>query len=151
MIVRPATLADVPAMLALGEDMRRESVVPFPEIDHEMFGLVAAELFPRRDLFCALVAEEAGALAGMMTGLASHYLFSPEPVAQHDVLYVRPQFRGSRAARLLIRGFIDWAREMGAARVILAVHTGITPEKTGRFYRLLGFTHMGGLYFQEVT
>ena len=151
MIVRPATLDDVPAIIEMGEEIRRESVVPFPAINGEMVEMIARELFPRRDLFCALIAEEDGVPAGMMTGMASHYLFSPYPVAQHDTFFVRPEHRGGRAARMLIDQFVEWATEIDAVRVILGVHTGIAPEKTGRLYRLLGFTEMGGLYFKEIA
>ena len=151
MIVRHATVDDVPALIEMGEAMRRESLVPFPAINRDMVEMVARDLFPRRDVYCALVAEDGGAPAGMLTGSVSRYAFAPDLIAVHDIFFVRPEHRGSGAARLLIQRFVTWARECGARRVLISVHTGITPEKTGRFYRMMGFSYMGGVYCREVS
>lgn len=58
-------------------------------------------------------------------------------------LFVRPENRGSRTAYLLIKAFIEWAKEAGANWIQCGTATGLQTEKTVRFYEKMGFTHTG--------
>ena len=58
-------------------------------------------------------------------------------------LFVRPEYRGSRAAVLLINTFIDWSKRMGCKHIMCGTATGIDPAKTIRFYEHFGFKQTG--------
>lgn len=65
-------------------------------------------------------------------------------------LFVRAINRGSRTAYLLIKAFIEWAKEQGATWIQCGTATGIDTDKTIRFYEKMGFTHTGSFLEMEV-
>ena len=143
--VRRAGVEDAPALLSLGRMMREESLIPYPEIDEDAFRGTVSLL---GDGYLMVIAEDDGPI-GMLTAMPSQYVFARVIYAIHDVFFVRPDKRGSRAAFLLVQMFEDWAQEIGATRGVLGVHTGLTMETTGRFYEKLGYRHIGGSFIKE--
>jgi GNAT superfamily N-acetyltransferase len=150
--VRRAEAGDLSALLALGREMRSESAIPFPEIDEEAARDMLALLGGLYFVAVAELVSNNGSkeIIGLLTAQPMMLVFSREWFVQHDILYVRPRWRGSRAAILLIRALERWADEVGSKRVVLGVHTGLVTERTGRFYERLGYQHMGGNYMKEV-
>ena len=155
--VRPAVEDDLSAIFELGHLMRAECVIPFPEIDEDAARDSLALL---NDFYFIAVAEVANIVSiecnvgngiiGMFTAHLNRYAFSQEFIAQHDIFYVLPEWRGTRAALLLVRAFEKWAREFGINHAILGVHSGLFPERTGRFYGKLGYRPMGGNFMKEL-
>jgi len=131
--------------------MHAESLISFPGID-ETATLARLAQYERAGVpyFMALAEQGSGQAIGMITGQPCIYVFAPGISAQHDIFYVRPENRGSSAAFLLVQAFEDWARTIDAREIRLAVHTGLFPERTGRFYQKLGYRHMGGNYMKEI-
>lgn len=149
--VRRAGLEDLPALIALGRVMHAESLIPFPKIDETATRARLAQ-YERAGVpyFMALAEQEPGGAIGMITAQPCIYVFAEGVCAQHDIFYVRPEKRGSDAALKLVRAFEDWAETIGAREVRLAVHTGLFPDRTGRFYEKLGYRHMGGNFMKEI-
>jgi len=148
MIIRTATEGDLEQLLILGERMRQESVIPYPEINSVMvreFLKISESGGGEGYNFTCLVAEDYG-LVGFMVAFCGPPVFSTEPVASHHIFYVVPERRGSFAAVRLIKGYEAWAEENGAIAVEIAVDTGLFPERTGKFYERLGYDYMGGKY-----
>ncbi len=59
-----------------------------------------------------LVAENDGEAAGFVAGLVFPHLFNPEILVLQEIFWwVREQYRGSRAALLLLNAFVEWGRE----------------------------------------
>jgi len=147
MRVRPAMLSDLPQILGLGERMHRESRTQYPPIDPAVAERTLGIIVAHPEKLLALVAEGAdGQLAGFLTAFISESAFSTELCAIHDIFFVAPERRGSKAASLLVDGFREWARARGCRQAMIAVHTGLNVERTGRFYEKKGFTHIGGVY-----
>ena len=147
MNVRIATEDDIPAIVAMCEDMREESRVPFPPMEEDVYRERLAMLGPA---YLLLVAETDGAIVGFMGAQLGIFVFSSRIFVQHDMFYVKPEKRGTKAAMMLIMGLETWAAEVRAERVCIGLHTGLNPDLVDRFYRKLGYTHMGGNYYKEM-
>jgi predicted GNAT superfamily acetyltransferase len=65
-------------------------------------------------------------------------------------VYVTPTRRGGIAARMLIDAFERWARDKGAARVLLGITTGVRTDATETFYNKLGYNTVGVLTIKEM-
>lgn len=147
--LRNARIDDLPQIIFLGERLRRESKIWFPEIDTAYLTGVLENQFLRPDKFCCIVAENSSNIVGWLNGLTATYEWSPFRFAAQRVLYVVPEARGFVVARRLIRAFIAWAEANGARRQLLGLGNGIRPEKVDRFYRRLGFEPIGGQYLRD--
>lgn len=149
MIVRFAQMDDLEQLLILGERMRQESIVPYPEINSVMvreFLKISTQGSGQGYAFAALVAEEDGELVGFMAAFCGPPIFSTEPAAHHSIFYVTPERRGSFAAKKLISAYEQWAEDQGAVAAEICVDTGLFTERTGKFYERLGYQFMGGKY-----
>lgn len=101
---------------------------------HTVYGLLA-----HKASFMG-VAYLNGELIGGMGGIISPELTSDALVATELLLYVYPQYRGSRAALMLVRAFEEWAKpyDMQAGSSL-----GIDDRKAISFYEHLGFQRIG--------
>lgn len=150
MLVRPATSADVDAIVALGERMHEESAYAFLPYEREKVRGVIQRFIDQPETEFGRVAESGGRVVAMFGGYLTRYFFCHETLACDMVLFVDPEFRGGTAAARLIRAFRDWARERGAREVALGTSTNVHPEATGRFYEKMGLDWVGGLYKQRL-
>lgn len=122
MIIRDATSADIPAILAIWNDVIRNSVATFEFVEKTPEGL-SAQIEARRAADRAFyVAEDAGAVIGF----ATYDQFRPSNgyarTMEHTV-YIDPAAQGRGAARALMAAVEDHARKRGA-HVMLAVVSG---------------------------
>ncbi|KKN32011.1 hypothetical protein LCGC14_0818130 [marine sediment metagenome] len=126
--------------------MRAESIESYPPIDrdHAQKHLDMAIAMP--DVFLVVLAENNGLPIGLMTAAAGPYCFSSRLRTASDLLFVLPENRGGYAAKRLIRRFKEWSNKIGADSATLSVATGISPDRTGRFFELMGFRSMGTIY-----
>ena len=147
MNVRIATEDDIAAIVAMCHDMRAESIVPFPPMEEEVYRERLAMLGPA---YLLLVAECDDAIVGFMGAQLGIFVFSSRIFVYHDMFYVKPEKRGTKAAMMLVTGLETWAAECRADRVCVGLHTGLNPDRLDRFYRKLGYTYMGGNYFKEM-
>lgn len=60
-----------------------------------------------------------------------------------QVLFVKPEKRGSRAAALLMRQLIEWAKIIGANEIIGGNDNEFNSERTARFLEHFGFRRVG--------
>ena len=97
-----------------------------------------------------IVVEAYDGLVGMIAGQIGELICSHQLQASDRVLYVRPEHRGSRAALLLVKAYLEWAESMGVAAVLMGVSSGgAHMEKAGRFLANMGFAPIGGLYRKD--
>lgn len=90
------------------------------------------------------VAEGAGrVLVGFMMATIGGYSFASGIYTTQQVMYVRPEFRGSRAATLLVRNLIDWSRIVGAREITGGNNNGLYTEQTVKLLSKHGFEPMG--------
>lgn len=147
-MIRPATAADVPAVLALIRDLAR-----YEKLEHEVTG-TAEDL--RRHLFGphpraeALVVEEEG---GRLVGLALYFhnfsTFLCKPGLYLEDLFVVPAHRGKGHGVALLRALAGIAVERGCGRLEWAVLDWNEPAKG--FYRSLGAQEMSDWRVMRVT
>lgn len=89
------------------------------------------------------VAEDARGVAGALA--ADFYLHRAASglFTTQEVLFVKPERRGGRAAALLMKQLIDWSREIGANEIIGGNDNGFNSDKTAKFLGKFGFERVG--------
>jgi GNAT superfamily N-acetyltransferase len=87
----------------------------------------------------------------MLLGYISEYYFGRDLIASDYLWYVTPEYRGSRAAVLLLRDFQKWAEERNASEVHMGLSTGVHAEKVGALLENLGYDLVGGNYKLRVV
>jgi ribosomal protein S18 acetylase RimI-like enzyme len=144
--VRPATTADVPAMLAFGEELREQLN---PAIDGKRTRVASASSRsglearyadalddPERHLVLAV--DEADAPLGMAlftVAPANALLDTPALHVSHAVVADRHKRRG--AGKALVAAAAAFAEERGLDQVVVSVHPG--SRDANRFFARLGF------------
>ena len=146
-MVRDATLADIPAMVALGQLMHAESRYSFMAYDGEKVAITLKTLIGTGFV---RVHERDGEIDGGMVGYMSEAWFSRAKVAAELALFMTPGKRGGMAAWYLLSEFSAGAENQGAQEITLAITTGVKVEETGRMYQRLGFEQVGGVFKRRV-
>lgn len=89
------------------------------------------------------VAEDKNEVIGMLVcnfyeNRAADGLFTTQ-----EVLFVRPDKRGTRAAALLMKQLISWSEQLGATEIIGGNDNEFNSERTARFLEHFGFKRVG--------
>lgn len=89
------------------------------------------------------VAEDKNGAAGML--VADFYLYRAASglFTTQEVLFVKPERRGGRAAALLMKTLIDWSRELGANEIVGGNDNEFNSEQTAKFLGRFGFERVG--------
>jgi GNAT superfamily N-acetyltransferase len=133
-MIRAATPADVPAILALIRELA--------EYEHLTDACVATEALLERHLFGedraghAIVAEEEGAVVGYAIYFTTFSTFLARPGIYLEDLYVQPAHRRRGVGRALLRRVARIAVERGCGRLEWSVLDWNAPSIS--FYRKLG-------------
>lgn len=145
-MIRPATIADLPRLIELGQAMHGES-----RFSHMRFepSKVDAMLRMVIDRGCLIVAERDGEIFGGFAGVLEQHWFSSDLIATDIALFVDPGKRGGLAAANLVKAFVAWAKEKGAALIDIGVNTGVRTYETARLFERLGGKSAGLLYTWE--
>lgn len=135
-MIRPATRADVPDIVDLGERHLRDShYAEFIEPDREHMAAFARMLI---DVPCALllVAEQGGRIIGSIGVMATPHPYSGAPVMSEMFWYVAPEARGDGVR--LLKAAEAWGRSVGARHVIM-----IAPDsRVSAFFQRLGYARL---------
>ena len=89
------------------------------------------------------VAEHRGRVIGMMVATMQEFFFMSGKFVQADVLYVDPNYRGTRAAALLIVELNAWADLIGAKVTLGGNANKLMTDRTARLYERFGFQQAG--------
>lgn len=144
-MIRPATAADIPAMLALGEAMHAESrYSALAWCTPKVCGLL--DMLLESDKGLVLVAERDGVVVGGFLGFIDEHFFSRETVATDLALFIEPSRRGGVAAARLLKAYVVWATEQGAAQITVGITTGVHVEQTARLFQGCGFAPVGQMF-----
>jgi GNAT superfamily N-acetyltransferase len=142
---RPATAADVDAIVAMGQRFLAQSVYRGHLADNPgQVRTLATSLIasPEGDV---LVADDGDGLVGMLAIVAYPHHLSGEWVAGEVAFWVDPAARG--IGLRLLRDAERWARAHGAARLELIAPT---PE-VERLYARLGYRPVERTYHRALT
>jgi GNAT superfamily N-acetyltransferase len=133
MTIRPGTAEDLPAIVAMGRDFLAASPYAphFAENQVQMQAL-ATQLIAA-DTAAILVAEQDGAIVGMLGIIASPHFISGEMTAGEVFWWVDPAHRGGGVR--LLRAAEAWAQARGAVAMQM-----IAPnDRVGEFYERVGY------------
>jgi GNAT superfamily N-acetyltransferase len=133
-------------VIRLGLQMHEEGAYSSVEFDVEMTAHCILEMVVKSPNGFGLIGYDGDKPVAMLAGGMSNYFFSRKLKAYDHVWFVTPEHRGKRTAVILLKKFLEWAKERGASEVFMGVTTNIAPEKTGRLLEKLGFKHVGGNY-----
>lgn len=89
------------------------------------------------------IADNDGEVIGMMAAVLTDSIFSDDLCAMEHILYVRSDKRGSRAAYLLVKAFVQWAHDSNAKHIRAGVSMG-SGGSAHRLYEHFGMKHVGG-------
>lgn len=143
--VRRAHLDDLLPLFKMSAHMHRETDVACLTFDPERALSMLPMWISSGEKGLLLVAERDGQLIGMLAASIKQPWFSLDHVAAEDLFYVAPEHRGSRAAYMLMRGYIDWVKKSGVKYARAGVATG-KGEAAEHIYRHFGMKFIGGNY-----
>ena len=149
MQVRPATLKDMPSLLA----MARQFILEAPNYSGRELNEDALEenlTAVIRGQGAIFVTEHKDALTGGIVCLTTKDWFNNQIIAFEQVFYVVPEYRSTQSALLLIDSFVSWAKHMNAGRVQCGTTTGINTQSCVRLYNHFGFNEYGILLDLEL-
>lgn len=149
MYTRQAHLLDMlliaPLAARYAEEVKTHS--EFPVILDYSLDMVARTILTGG---CFLIVFDNQKPVGFLWGFCCAMPWNPAKLAMDTLLYVEPEYRGSRAAFKLVQAWELWAREQGATSVQLSVASGIHEERTASFYQRMGYNHIGTEYRKEL-
>jgi GNAT superfamily N-acetyltransferase len=135
-MIRDATLADVPQLVAMGQRFRTSSRYAAVLRDNPaQLARMAEGLIAGDHGHVWVSADDAGALSGMLGVIRFDHPMSGDLNVGELFYWVNPESRGN-GVRLLRRAEA-WARDQGAAAILM-----IAPDQTdvGALYARLGYT-----------
>lgn len=89
------------------------------------------------------VAEDKGAVVGFLVCNFYENRAADGLHATQEVLFVKPDKRGTRAAALLMKELIAWAGMLGATEIIGGNDNEYNSDRTARFLEHFGFKRVG--------
>lgn len=143
--VEKALINDIPELLEIAVGFWNESPsyqqrpINLNKVKTQLQTLI---LYPSQGCVLIVLDDEDNILGGFMGGLQEEWQ-SDSLMAFDYCLFVKPEYRGGRAAYLLIKSFIEWAKEAGATWIQCGTATQINTDKTISFYKKFGFEHTG--------
>lgn len=135
------TLDDLADVMHMGADMHAESP-NYRDLEYDPVTVGAwAAMHIREENMCAFgVKNSDDQLIAAIFGSINPTYFGPSLVATEDALYVDPAYRGSFAALRIVRAYLNWAKENGAARAVITPSTGINEASACGFLSKIGLT-----------
>lgn len=143
--VEKALINDIPELLEIAVGFWNESPsyqqrpINLNKVKTQLQTLI---LYPSQGCVLIVLDDEDNILGGFMGGLQEEWQ-SDSLMAFDYCLFVKPEYRGGRAAYLLIKSFLEWAKEAGATWIQCGTATQINTDKTISFYKKFGFEHTG--------
>lgn len=149
MIVRPATLDDLPDLLEIARQFIQEAPnYSSRELDEQALTENLSQVI--QGAGTVFVAVQDHEIAGGIVCLTTKDWFNNQVIAFEQVFYVKPAYRSTRAALYLIDTFITWAKHMNAGRIQCGTTTGINTQGCIRLYNHFGLKEHGTLLDMEL-
>jgi L-amino acid N-acyltransferase YncA len=89
------------------------------------------------------VAEDESGVVGLLVTTINEYRHASGIFVTQEVLFVKPEKRGSRAAAALTKELIVWAKHLGAIEITGGNDNKFQSERTARFLAHFGFEQVG--------
>ncbi len=152
MFIRHATSEDMPKILDLGRVLHMESAFRDYPLDANRVREAIGQVLGNPGLACLLLAvNRDGAVAGMLAARMGNLFYFDKQVAQEQMFYVHPAWRGTSAAIKLLIACRKWARNRGADEFIVSINSGVGIEKLPRLMKRLHFNQLGMSFSLRLT
>lgn len=89
------------------------------------------------------IAEKDGRLYGLLAATFHAYSYFDGLFTTQEVLYVKPEKRGTRAATLLMKELISWSKQLGAKEIVGGNDNEFNSDRTAKFLSRFGFKGVG--------
>lgn len=144
MLIRKATLADVPAIVRMGAKFYETTMYRhFAEFCPDAVASLAALMY---ETGVELVAEVDGELVGMVGLLVSPFPFNAaRKIACEVMWWVDPDAQGQGAGKALLAAIEPACREAGCDAIQM-VHLSTSPPQAAALYERAGFRHSESSY-----
>jgi GNAT superfamily N-acetyltransferase len=140
MIIRKATIDDIQDIIEMAKSFHRES-------DARKYTLTNERIKELTTLIIStglgILAVKDGEAIGMMGAMLQKNVFFDELMAGDYLIYVKPEYRGTEAAQLMVDYYISWAKSYGATCIGIDIESGINDERAINFYNKMGFRVTG--------
>jgi L-amino acid N-acyltransferase YncA len=141
MLVRLAHEADLPDIVEMARLNMAETRPELPfseEVCRDTFAQYLATAAPT-----IWVVEQQRRPIGFMLAEIRGFRASSGFSTAQEVLFVRPDKRGTRAAVLLMKNFLAWSVRLGAVEINGGNDNDFNSERTARFLEHFGFRRVG--------
>ena len=140
MIIKKVTIDDLPAIIEMAKAFHQESDARKYTLTEERIKELTALIISTG---LAILAVKDGEAVGMMGAMLQKNVFFDELMAGDYLIYVKPAYRGSEAAQLMVDEYIRWAKSYGAKCIGIDIESGINDERALNFYNKMGFITTG--------
>lgn len=96
------------------------------------------------------VSVDNGIVKGFYIATVQENWFAPTVTVFEQLLYVKPEYRGTPVAMRLVQSLERAAAALGATRVRAGVTTGVNNEKAISMYKRMGFDEVGTLVQKRI-
>lgn len=141
MFVRLALESDTPAIIELAR-MNCELSTPYLTFSEEKVIDTVRGYLDRCDT-TIFVAEHEREVVGLLVATINEYRHATGLYTTQEVIFVKPEFRGSRAAALLLKTLVAWSQRLGAIEITGGNDNKVNSERTARFLSHFGFEQVG--------
>lgn len=141
MPVRLVMREDRSAILSLAK-MQVVETLPHLDFDADVAGAAFDEVLKGYGQI-GWVYDSGREVTGFLWARLCGYAFASGVFVQQEVLYVRPDKRGTRAAVEMLLEFIRWGEIVGAKETLFGVSNGRNPERVARLFERLGAERVG--------
>lgn len=100
--------------------------------------------------FCRKVVKD-GKIIATMVGFIVTMTFSLTKSGGDVGVFVLPEYRGCKAALMLVIAYEKWLKAHECKRSILSITAGINDDKAESFYKKLGYRDFGKVLIKEIT
>lgn len=141
MFVRLALEEDIPAIIDLAR-MNCEISTPHLEFSEEKVIETCRGYLDRCE--CTMfVVEDRREVVGLLVATINSYRHATGLYTTQEVLFVRPDKHGTRAAVLLVKELVSWSKMLGAIEITGGNDNKFKSERTARFLEHFGFEQVG--------
>lgn len=141
MRVRLALPADLDGYVALARIGHAESWPYLPFAEHKVRAIFDRYMTTAHPTI--FVVEHDGEIIAFLNCTISEFPSADGLYTTQEILFVRPDKRGTRAAALLLRQFIQWSDQLGALESTGGNDNALTSDRTRRFLKRFGFQEVG--------
>jgi len=146
-VIRRATAADAPAMLALIWALAEYEKLEPPDAEAE--ARLVRDAFGEKPRFDVYLAEVDGRAVGYAFLLETYSTFLARPTLYIEDIFVLPEYRGKRVGDALFRRCVAVAKERGCGRIEwVTLDWNVNAQN---FFKRYGAQHLKEWYFFRLT